>query len=205
QSQLFQDQKNKWVLLILIPCTYDSKNGVLPKRESVFGNQWMIVLTAPMANLVSSLTWFMSLITTGYKCTKNVIKKQGHFTPNLHRVWIGYPLLKLKTALNSLVRIPCLEIVCYSLDKLSSKCPIYHTMVITVRQEHFVTNSNKVSLRCFNNCRNFSNSTQGKYSHLRLIDDWSAHNASKSTHISHRIRTLGNFIRFEFVSSSSSG
>src|SRR5690606_41884043 len=101
----------------------------------------MIVLTAPMANLVSSLTWFMSLITTGYKCTKNVIKKQGDFTPNLHRVWIGYALLKLKTALNSLVRIPCLEIVCYSLDKLSSKCPISHRLVITVRQDQLLAQS----------------------------------------------------------------
>src|SRR5690606_12112240 len=94
------------------------------------------------------------------------------------------------------VDIPSFKVISYSFYELTSKSSIYYSVVIAVRKEHFLTNSDKVSFRSFDNCRHFTDTSKSQNTYLWLIDNRSSKNTSESSHVSYGIGSTLSIVRF---------
>src|SRR5690606_8535055 len=100
------------------------------------------------------------------------------------------------------VDIPRFEVISYAFYELTSKSSIDYSVVIAVRKEHLLADSDKVSFRRFNHCRYFTDSSKSQNTNLWLIDNWSTENTSESTYVSYCIGSALRIVRFEFSHSS---
>src|SRR5438445_123344 len=79
-------------------------------------------------------------------------------------------------------------------EKGSSKTTIHDAVVIREGQVHHMTDTNSVAFRCFQYYGSFLNGADCEYGYLRLVDDGSTHQASKSAYIGQgESSTLGVF------------
>ena len=72
-------------------------------------------------------------------------------------------------------------------------------MIIAQRYHHHVTNANCIALWCFDNHRSFFDGTNCHDSNLWLIDDWSTHDASKTSYIGKCKRATCCIIRSKLI------